>query len=79
MKIRDVMPARLYEIFFQSKFTFLLSPTGISREKIEAVVQHDDFIRGHVIIGKCGNGGKDFRLDPRLCKKIQKEFVQFCR
>jgi hypothetical protein len=79
LKIRDVMQARLYEIFFQSKFTFLLSPTGISREKIEAVMQHDDFIRGHVIIGKCGDDGKDFRVDPKLCNKVRKEFVQFCR
>ena len=79
LKIRDVMQARLYEIFFQSKFTFLLSPTGMSREKIEAVMQHDDFLRGHVIIGKCGNNGEDFRIDPKLCDKVPKEFVRFCQ
>ncbi len=79
LKIRDVMQARLYEIFFQSKFTFLLSPTGISREKIEAVMQHDDLIRGNVIIGKCGDDGKDFRIDPKLCNKVRKEFARFCR
>jgi len=45
LKIRDVMQARLYDVFFQSKLTFLLSPTGMSREKIEAVMQHDDFLR----------------------------------
>jgi hypothetical protein len=38
LKIRDVMKARLYEVFFKSKLTFLLSPTGISREKIEAIM-----------------------------------------
>jgi hypothetical protein len=79
LKIRDVMQARLYEVFFKSKLTFLLSPNGISREKIEAIMQHDEFLRGHVIIGKCGENGKDFRIDPKLKDKIPKEFLRFCR
>ena len=79
LTIRDVMQARLYELFFKSKFTFLLSPTGISREKIEAIMQHDDFLRGKVMVGKCGVDGKDFRLDPKIKDKVQKEFQRFCR
>lgn len=82
LTLLDVMQARLYELFFQSKFTFLLSPTGISREKIEAIMQHDDFLRGNVMIGKCGNDGKDFRLDPKIKEKLPKElkeFQRFCR
>jgi hypothetical protein len=40
---------------------------------------HDDFLRGHVIVGKCGKDGKDFQIDPKLRNKIPKEFVRFCR
>jgi len=60
LTLLDVMQARLYELFFKSKFTFLLSPTGISREKMEAVMLHDNLLRGNVIIGKCGKDGRGF-------------------
>jgi hypothetical protein len=82
LKITDVMQARLYELFFKSKFTFLLSPTGMSREKIEAIMQHDNLLRGNVIVGKCGEDGKDFRIDPKIKDKLPKElkeFQRFCR
>lgn len=78
----DVMQARLYELFFKSKFTFLLSPTGISREKMEAIMLHDNLLRGNVIIGKCGEDGKRFSIDPKLEDKLPKElkkFKRFCR
>lgn len=79
LRITDVMQARLYELFFNSKFTFLLSPTGISREKMEAIMLHDNLLRGNVIIGKCGDDGKDFRIDPKLKDILPKELKQFQR
>ncbi|MCW4024949.1 MAG: hypothetical protein NWF01_07945 [Candidatus Bathyarchaeota archaeon] len=78
----DVMQARLYELFFKSKFTFLLSPMGITREKMEAIMLHDNLLRGNVIIGSCGDEGKNFTIDPKLKDKLPKElkkFQKFCR
>ena len=40
-------------------------------------MQHDEFIRGNVIIGKCGENGENFLIDPKLKNKIPKEFVTF--
>jgi len=31
------------------------------------------------MIGKCGDDGKDFRLDPKIKDKVRKEFQRFCR
>lgn len=78
----DVMQARLYELFFKPKFIFLLSPTGISREKMTAILLHDNLLRGNVIIGSCGEAGKLFFIDPMLKDKLPKElkkFQKFCR
>jgi hypothetical protein len=78
----DVMQARLYELFFKPKFIFLLSPTGISREKMTAILLHDNLLRGNVIIGSCGEAGKFFFIDPMLKDKLPKElkkFQKFCR
>jgi hypothetical protein len=79
LTIRDVMQAKLYEAIFDSKHTFLLSPTGMTGEKMEVVLKHDEFLRGHVMIGKCGEDGNTLRLDPRLADKIPKEFSKLCR
>jgi hypothetical protein len=78
----DVMQARLYELFFKSKFTFLLSPKGLTREKMEAILLHDNLLRGNVIIGSCGDEGKNFWIDPKLKDKLPKELKKlegFCR
>jgi hypothetical protein len=78
----DVMQARLYELFFKPKFIFLLSPTGISREKMTAILLHDNLLRGNIIIGSCGETGKLFFIDPMLKDKLPKElkkFKEFCR
>jgi hypothetical protein len=78
----DVMQARLYEVFFKPKFIFLLSPTGIAREKMTAILLHDNLLRGNVIIGSCGENGKIFFIDPMLKDKLPKElkkFQKFCR
>ena len=77
--IRDLMQAKLYEAVFGAKHTFLLSPQGMSGEKIAVVLKHDDLLRGNVIIGKCGENGKDFRIDPRLVDYVPKEFRRFCK
>ena len=78
----DVMQARLYELFFKPKFIFLLSPTGISREKMTAILLHDNLLRGNVIIGSCGEDGKLFFVDPMLKDRLPKELKKlqrFCR
>lgn len=79
LKLRDLMQAKLYETFFNSEHTYLLSPTGMSGETMEVALKYEEVFRGNVIIGKCGGDGKDFRIDPRLANKIPKEFARFCR
>jgi hypothetical protein len=77
--IRDLMQAKLYEVIFGAKHTFLLSSKGMTGEKIAVVLKHEDFLRGKVIIAKCGENGKDFRIDPRLVDSVPKEFRRFCK
>jgi hypothetical protein len=77
--IRDLMQAKLYEAVFGAKHTFLLSPQGMTGERITVVLKHDDLLRGNVIIAKCGENGKDFRIDLRLVDYVPKEFRRFCK
>jgi len=79
LTLRDLMQAKLYETVFDSKHTFLLSPTGMTGEKMEVVLKHNELLRSNVMIGKCGEDGKDLRLDPRLIEQVPKEFRRFCR
>lgn len=79
LKLKDVMQAKLYESIFDSKYSFLLSPTGISGEKIEVILRYDKALRGNVIIGKCGEDGKMLRINPKLVDKIPKAFRDLCR
>jgi hypothetical protein len=79
LKLRDVMQAKLYEAVFCSKYSLLISPTGIEGEKLEVVLEHDKAIRGNVIIGKCGEDGRTFRVNPRLANMIPKAFRSLCR
>jgi hypothetical protein len=79
LSLRDLMQAKLYETFFNSKHTFLLSPTGMSGEKIEVALKYEHVFRGNIIIGMCGDDGKDLRINPRLTNKIPKEFANLCR
>ena len=79
LDIRDLMQAKLYETIFGAKHTFLLSPKGMTGEKMEVVLKHGELLRGNVMIGNCGDAGKDFYLDPRLADYVPKEFRQFCR
>jgi hypothetical protein len=77
--IRDLMQAKLYETIFSAKHTFLISPKGMTGEKITVVMKHNDLLRGNVIIAKCGENGKDLRIDPRLADYVPKEFRRFCK
>ena len=77
--IRDLMQAKLYETIFSAEHTFLISPKGMTGEKITTVMKHDDLLRGKVIIVKCGENGKDFRIDPRLIDYVPKELRRFCK
>ena len=79
LKLRDVMQAKLYESIFGSKHTFLLSPTGMTGEKMEVLLKHQETLRGNVIIGKCGEDGKMLRFDPRLADKMPQCFRRLCR
>lgn len=79
LKLKDVMQAKLYESVFESKYSFLLSPTGLSGEKMEVILQYDKALRGNVIIGKCGEDGKMLRINPKLANKIPEAFRSLCR
>jgi hypothetical protein len=78
LKLKDVMQAKLYESVFMSKYSFLLSPTGISGEKMEVILQHDKVLRGNVIIGKCGEDGNTLLINPKLANKIPEAFRSLC-
>jgi hypothetical protein len=71
--------AKLYEAVFGAKHTFLLSPQGMTGEKIAVVLKHNSLLRGNVIIAKCGENGKELRIDPRLVDYVPKEFRRFCK
>jgi hypothetical protein len=79
LRIRDLMQAKLYETIFGAKHTFLLSPQGMTGEKMEVVLKHNDLLRGNVIIGKCGEDGKTILFDPRLTDVIPQAFRRYCR
>ena len=78
LKLKDVMQAKLYESIFNSKHTFLLSPNGITTEKMDVLLEYDLALRGNVIIGKCGKDGEILGINPRLIDKVPKEFRSFC-
>jgi len=52
IKIKDVLQAKLYQDIFGAKFSLVISPKGISAEKLEVVLKYDKKIRGNVIIAK---------------------------
>jgi len=79
LTLKDLMQAKLYEAVFNSKHSFLFSPTGMSVQKLEVVLQHDEALRGNVIIGKCGEDGHMFRISPKLTDKTPKYFQDLCR
>jgi hypothetical protein len=79
LTLRDVMQAKLYETIFGAKHTFLLSPQGMTGEKMEVVLKHGDLLRGKVIIGKCHpENDKTVLFDPRLVDYVPEGFKQFC-
>jgi 4-aminobutyrate aminotransferase-like enzyme len=51
----------------------------MSVEKIEVVLQHDEALRGNVIIGKCGEDGRMFRISPKLTDRTPEYFRGLCR
>jgi hypothetical protein len=79
LRIRYLMQAKLYETVFGAKRTFLLSPQGMTGEKMEVVLKHNDLLRGNVVIGKCGEDGKQIRFDPRLIDVVPQAFRRYCR
>jgi hypothetical protein len=79
LTLRDLMQAKLYETFFQSKHSFLLSPTGISPERMSLILKYDKDLRGNVIIGECGDDGKTIWFNHNLVDKVTKEFKKLCR
>jgi transcriptional accessory protein Tex/SPT6 len=70
--IRDLMQAKLYEAVFGAKYTFLLSPQGMTGEKIAVVMKHNDLLRGKVIIAKCGGKRKRASHRPSTCRLCSK-------
>jgi hypothetical protein len=78
LTLRDLMQAKLYETIFGAKHTFLLSPQGMTGEKMEVVLRHGSLLRGNVIIGKCHENGNVVLFDPRLVDYVPERFRQFC-
>jgi len=78
LKIRDILQAKLYEKFFNAKFSFAISPKGIAIEKLKVILKHEADLRGNVMIGQCSADGEIIRLYPNLAKHVPKEFRQLC-
>lgn len=78
LTIRNILQAKLYENIFNAKFSFAISPKGISIEKLKVILKHDKDLRGNVMIGQCSNGGRSIRLYPDLSNYVPKEFQRLC-
>ena len=45
LRIRDILQAKLYEEIFNAKFSFTISPKGISPEKLSVILKHNKTLR----------------------------------
>jgi hypothetical protein len=79
LRIRDILQAKLYEDIFDARFSFAISPKGISQEKLKVILEHDEAIRGKVIIAQCSGNGSSIRINPLLKNHIPKVFSDLCR
>ena len=79
LRIRDILQAKLYEKIFDAKFSFAISPKGISTEKLKVILEHNEAIRGKVIIAQCSDNGRSIWINPLLENHIPKEFKGLCR
>ena len=70
--IRNVLQAKLYQHIFKAKFSFVISPKGISREKLSVILENNRYLRGDVIIAKYIPERHDFRIPKPLGKHIPK-------
>jgi hypothetical protein len=78
LKIKDVLQAKLYEKIFNARFSFVISPKGMTIEKLKVILKHDKDLRGNVIMGQCSANGERIRLYPDLSEYIPREFRQLC-
>ena len=80
LRIRDILQAKLYEDIFNAKFSFAISPKGISTAKLKVILEHDKAIsRGKVIIAQCSDDGRSIWINPLLKDQIPKAFKNLCR
>ena len=81
LTIRDVLQAKLYSDIFKAKFSFAISPRGISIPKLRTILEHDKELRGNVIIASYAPFAefKIFRIYKELEPYVPKEFQRFCK
>ena len=77
--IRDVLQAKLYEGVFNAKFSFVISPEGISPEKLKVILKHDKALRGNVIPVRYNPKVTRFCINPELKKNVPEPFQAFCK
>ena len=63
----------MYEDIFNSKFSFAISPKGISTEKLKVILKHNKANREKVIIAQCSDDGRSIWINPLLENHIRKE------
>ena len=79
LRIRDILQAKLYEEIFNAKFSFAISPKGISPQKLVLILEHNKALRGKVIIAQCSEDGRSIWINPLLKDHIPKVFRGLCR
>jgi hypothetical protein len=81
LTIRDVLQAKLYSDIFKAKFSFAISPKGISIPKLMTILEHDKELRGNVLIASYDpfDEYSRFRIYKELEPYVPKEFQRFCK
>jgi hypothetical protein len=81
LTIRDVLQAKMYSEIFKSKFSFAISPKGIKIKKLRTIMEHDNELRGNVLIASYDPFAefKRFRIYKELEPYVPKELRRFCR
>ena len=79
--IRDVLQAKMYSDIFKAKFSFAISPKGISIPKLRTILEHDKELRGNVLIVSYDpfNEFSRFRIYKELEPYVPKELQRFCK
>ena len=81
LTIRDVLQAKMYSDIFKARFSFAISPKGISIPKLRTILEHNKELRGNVLIASYDPFAefRMFRIYKELEPFVPKELKRFCK